>query len=65
MVALRVTGQLDSVQAVSDLRLRAGGESGEQTFRLGDISTVTRGYADPPTSTMRYRGKEALWVRSD
>ena len=59
-VALRVTGQLDSVQAVSDLRLRAGGEGGAQTFRLGDIATVTRGYADPPVSTMRYRGKEAL-----
>ena len=36
-VALRVTGQLDSVQAVSDLRLRATGEGGGQTFRLGDI----------------------------
>jgi multidrug efflux pump len=59
-VALRVTGQLDSVQAVSDLRLRAGGEGGAQTFRLGDIASVTRGYADPPVSTMRYRGKEAL-----
>ena len=55
-VALRVTGQLDSVQAVSDLRLRAAGE----TFRLGDIASVTRGYADPPVSTMRFRGREAL-----
>ena len=59
-VALRVTGQLDSVQAVSDLRLRVGGENGAQTFRLGDIASVTRGYADPPVSTMRFRGKEAL-----
>ena len=59
-VALRVSGQLDSVQAVSDLRLRVGGENGAQTFRLGDIATVTRGYADPPVSTMRFRGKEAL-----
>jgi multidrug efflux pump len=59
-VALRVSGQLDSVQAVSDLRLRAGGENSAQTFRLGDIARVTRGYADPPVSTMRYRGREAL-----
>jgi len=59
-VALRVSGQLDSVQAVSDLPLRVGGENSAQTFRLGDIASVTRGYADPPVSTMRYRGKEAL-----
>jgi multidrug efflux pump len=55
-VALRVTGQLDSVRAVSDLLLRAGG----QTFRLGDIARVSRGYADPPVSTMRFRGREGI-----
>jgi len=55
-VALRVTGQLDSVRAVSDLLLRAGG----QTFRLGDIARVARGYADPPVSTMRFRGREGI-----
>jgi multidrug efflux pump len=59
-VALRVSGQLDSVQAVSDLRLRAAGQNGGQTFRLGDIARVTRGFADPPVSQMRFRGKEAL-----
>ena len=59
-VALRVTGQLDSVQAVSDLRLRATGESGAQTFRLGDIARVWRGYVDPPISMMRFGGREAL-----
>jgi len=55
-VALRVSGQLDSVQAVADLRLRAGGE----TIRLGDIAQVGRGYADPPVSVMRFGGREAL-----
>lgn len=55
-VSLRVSGQLDSVKAVSDLLLRANG----QTFRLGDIATVSRGYADPPVSYMRSRGKPAI-----
>jgi len=55
-VALRVTGQLDSVQAISDLLLRAGG----QTIRLGDIARVQRGYADPPVMTMRFKGREAI-----
>ncbi len=55
-VALRVTGQLDSVQAVSDLALRANG----RTFRLGDIATVVRGYADPPVSLVRFGGRESI-----
>ncbi len=55
-VSLRVSGQLDSVKAVSALLLRANG----QTFRLGDIATVTRGYVDPPVSYMRSRGKPAI-----
>ena len=45
-VSLRVSGQLDSVKAVSALLLRANG----QTVRLGDIAPVARGYADPPVS---------------
>ena len=59
-VPLRVTGQLDSVQAVSDLVLRVAGQNGAQSFRLGDIAAVKRGYADPPVFTMRFKGKEAL-----
>jgi multidrug efflux pump len=55
-VALRVTGQLDTVAAVEGLLLRASG----QTIRLGDIARVTRGYADPPIAKIRFRGKEAI-----
>ena len=55
-VPLRVTGQLDSVSEVSSLLLRANG----QTFRLGDIATVTRGTADPPIAAMRFDGREAI-----
>jgi len=55
-VALRVTGQLDSVQAVADLRLRAGG----QTIRLGDLAAVSRGLAEPPASFVRFRGRESI-----
>jgi len=55
-VSLRVTGQLDSVADVAALRLRADG----RTIRLGDIAHVYRGYVDPPITTMRFRGKEAI-----
>jgi multidrug efflux pump len=55
-VPLRVTGQLDSVSEIADLRLRVN----SQIFRLGDIATIARGYEDPPTSKMRFRGGEAI-----
>jgi len=55
-VAVRVSGQLDSVSEVSGLLLRVNG----QTFRLGDIAEVSRGYVDPPIAKMRFRGREAI-----
>jgi multidrug efflux pump len=55
-VPLRVTGNFDSVAAVRDLQLSVGG----RTLRVGDIATVTRGYVDPPITTMRYAGKPAI-----
>ncbi|HQN12094.1 MAG TPA: efflux RND transporter permease subunit, partial [Quisquiliibacterium sp.] len=55
-VPLRVTGQFDSVADVQALRLGVGGRS----LRLGDIARVTRGYADPPVSTMRFKGRQAI-----
>ena len=59
-VALRVSGQLDSVAAVSDLLLRVPGANGAQTIRLGDIASVKRGYADPAISKMRFGGRQAI-----
>jgi multidrug efflux pump len=55
-IALRVTGQLDSVSQIENLFLRVGAE----TFRLGDIAHVYRGLADPPVSKMRFNGKDAI-----
>ena len=59
-VALRVTGQLDSLKAVADLLLRVNGQGGPQTLRLGDIASISRGYVDPPISFMRSRGRPAI-----
>ena len=55
-IALRVSGVLDSVKAVRDLELTVAGK----TVRLGDIASVTRGYADPPFQTMRFGGKPSI-----
>jgi multidrug efflux pump subunit AcrB len=55
-VRIDVDGGLRSVEEIRELRLRAGRE----TFRLGDISQVTRGLEDPPATKTRYQGHEAV-----
>ncbi|ALG69250.1 efflux RND transporter permease subunit [Beggiatoa leptomitoformis] len=55
-VHLRVSGVFDSVESIRSLGISANGH----VFRLGDIATVYRGYLDPPTTKMRFEGKEAI-----
>ena len=55
-IALRVSGNLNSVDAVRKLQLAVNG----RTLSLGDVAKVYRGYADPPTQTIRYAGKPAI-----
>ena len=56
-IRIAPTGYFSSVDELSNLLLR-GGDG--RSIRLGDLTTVTRGYADPPSSAMRYNGKPAL-----
>lgn len=53
---LAVSGEFDSVESIRDMGIRAGG----RMFRLGDIAEVRRGVVDPPTSKMRFNGREAV-----
>jgi len=55
-VRLTVSGEFDSVEAIRNTGIRAGG----RTFRLGDIAEVGRGVVDPATSRMRFNGQEAI-----
>ncbi|MCL4747467.1 MAG: efflux RND transporter permease subunit [Burkholderiaceae bacterium] len=55
-VPIRVSGQFETVRAVQELRLNVGG----RVVRLGDAARVWRGYADPPGSTMRFGGRQAI-----
>ena len=55
-VPLRVDGALDGLAAVADTPV---GKKG-QTVRLGDIATISRGYADPPSYAIRHDGKGAV-----
>jgi multidrug efflux pump len=57
-VYLRASGDLASVDQIRGIGVRANG----RTFRLGDIATVTRGLADPPTTRYRWKGREGIGV---
>jgi multidrug efflux pump len=57
-VPLRVTGALDGARAVAETPVESNG----RVFRLGDIATVTHGFVDPPTFTVRQEGKPALGI---
>lgn len=57
-VYLRVTGTFDSIDAIRQLPIRANGRS----FRLGDIATVRRDYADPAEPKMYFNGQPAVGI---
>jgi multidrug efflux pump subunit AcrB len=57
-IALRVSGNFDSVKAVRNLQLAVNG----RTIRLGEIASVYRGYADPPVQTIRFGGKPGIML---
>jgi multidrug efflux pump len=55
-INVRVTGAFSGTDAIAAVPVHANG----QTFRLGDIATVRRGYEDPPSFVVREGGKPAL-----
>jgi multidrug efflux pump len=57
-IYLRVSGDFDSVESIRNIGIRAN----NRQFRLGDIARVYRGYADPPSQRMRFKGQEAIGV---
>ena len=57
-VQLRVSGGFRTVQEIRDFPIRAG----ERTFRLGDVATVERGFADPAAPRMRFMGDNAIGI---
>ena len=61
-VQIRIEGQLNSVQALSDFPIRGtNAQTGAgSSIRLGDIAKVRRGYVDPATTMVRFNGKQVV-----
>ena len=57
-VLVRVTGQFASEDDIRNVPVVAGG----RTIKLGDFTTITRGYEDPPTYTVRHMGEQVLML---
>ena len=57
-VQVRVSGGLDSLDALRDLPIPAGGS----VLRLGDIAEVRRGYEEPASYLAFFEGKPSVGV---
>jgi len=57
-IPIQPTGNFESVETIADTPIRLPG-SGD-IIALGDIATVTRGYADPPGRLAYYNGEPAI-----
>jgi multidrug efflux pump len=57
-VQLRVSGGFRSVEQIRNFPIRAG----DRTFRLGDVATIKRGFADPAEPRMRFMGDNAIGI---
>jgi multidrug efflux pump subunit AcrB len=57
-VFVRVSGQFKSVEDLRNLPIEAGG----RLIRLGDFATITHGFEDPPTYTVRHNGQQVLML---
>ncbi|RON09093.1 multidrug transporter AcrB [Pseudomonas brassicacearum] len=57
-VMVRVSGQFASEDAIRNVPIAASG----RLIKLGDIATVTRGFEDPPTYTVRHNGQPVLML---
>lgn len=57
-IILEPTGNFNSVEDIRETLIAVG--DGSQLLKLGDITTITQGYIDPPTQKVRVDGKDAI-----
>lgn len=59
-IILEPTGNFNSVKDISETLIRVG--NGSQLVKLGDITTITKGYIDPTFQKVRVNGKDAISI---
>ena len=58
-VILEPTGNFNSVAEIREMLIPVGANA-SQLVKLGDITTIRKGYIDPPTQKVRLNGKDAV-----
>ena len=57
-IILEPTGNFNSVNDIREMLIQVG--NGSQLVKLGDITTITKGYIDPPNQKVLINGKRAI-----
>ena len=57
-IILEPTGNFNTVDDIREMLIQVG--NGSQLVKLGDITTVTKGYIDPPNQKVRINGRDAV-----
>jgi multidrug efflux pump subunit AcrB len=57
-VLVRVSGQFTTLDDIRNVPIAGG----DRLIKLGDFTTITRGYEDPPTYTVRHNGHQVLML---
>ena len=57
-IYVRISGQFRDLEDIRNLPIAAGG----RLIKLGDFTTVRRGYEDPQTYTIRHNGQQVLML---
>jgi multidrug efflux pump len=57
-VMVRVSGQFNNLDDIRNVPIAAGG----RVIKLADITTIARGYEDPPTYTVRHNGQQVIML---
>lgn len=57
-VLVRISGQFASEDDIRNVPIAADG----RMIKLGDFTTITRGFEDPPTYTVRHNGQQVLML---
>ncbi len=59
-IILEPTGNFNSVDDIKNMLISVGNSQSSQSIKLGDITTIKKGYIDPPTQIVRVNGKDAI-----
>lgn len=61
-IILEPTGNFNSIDDIKNMLISVGNSNSSQLVKLGDITTIVKGYIDPPTQIVRVNGKSAISI---